>query len=247
MNAGELWLDPELAAALREVPWADRPQSTIDPARLEPARDRLRRGGEPPDGRTVRSDRVQVARPDGTELSLRVHRPGQGVDTFEGRAVLVWLHGGGYLLGSAASDPRVEREYADRVGCAVVGVDYRTAPEHPHPAAFDDVRLAIDWIRGSLQGAPASSWIGVAGESAGAGLAAAVALADHDLDFQLLVAPMLDDRTGTEADRAVDALGLWSSDLNHRAWQLYLGVEPAASAPLAAAARASSLSGVAAA
>ncbi|MDQ6524505.1 alpha/beta hydrolase [Nocardioides sp. LHD-245] len=239
------WLDPELAVALEAIPHHERPQATIDPDRIEGARARLRRAVELPDGRPVRSEAVRIVRADNTFLDLRLHRPAGEArrSSAPGGPVLVWLHGGGYLLGSAPSDPRVEQEYADRVGCAVVGVDYRTAPEHPHPAPLEDVLLTLAWLRdGGGGGGGAPSWVALGGESAGAGLAAATVLAAKDIDFQLLVAPMLDDRTDEATSPAVDALGLWSGELNRRAWALYQRPE-ASSAPLASAARAAALDG----
>jgi acetyl esterase len=79
---------------------------------------------------------------DGPSVAVRVFRPeGSGTD----RAGLVWIHGGGYILGSArAADSRVT-DWVERLGCVVVSVDYRLAPENPYPAALDDCSLALRW------------------------------------------------------------------------------------------------------
>ncbi|GAA4750290.1 hypothetical protein GCM10023350_39290 [Nocardioides endophyticus] len=241
----ELWIDPELAVALDAIMWDERPHATIDLDRPERARARLRAAVEPPDRRPVRSVLIDLPRTDGTHLGLRMHRP----EVLEGRdaPVLVWVHGGGYVLGSAAGDGRVERELADRVGCCVVGVDYRVAPEHPHPEPIQDVLQAVDWVGRSPDVDPARVALG--GESAGAGLVAAAALAlqsrpGTELCFQLLIAPMLDDRTDGSTMPGVDSLGLWNSRLNRRAWELYLPAGRASSVPEAVAARAERLAGL---
>lgn len=238
-SASTPWLDPELEAALAGVPWRERTQAVIDPDDLAVARARLASYVEPEDGRPIHSENVLLDRPEGGQLMLRVHRPDRAPEG--DLAVLVWLHGGGYLLGSAATDTRAERAYADRVGCCVVGVDYRVAPKHPHPAALHDVLRALAWVR-RTPGLNAAR-VAIGGESAGAGLAAATALADHGLCFQLLVAPMLDDCTDDAVDPEVSCLGLWDGRLNKRAWELYLGGTESGS-PVAAAARADSLSGL---
>jgi epsilon-lactone hydrolase len=94
-----------------------------------------------------------------------------GVDTGQ---VIVYLHGGGYAIGSAALAVGLASDLARRAGVRLVSVDYRLAPEHPHPAAVND---AVAAYRGLLEGGLPSSAIAIAGESAGAGLAAATLVA----------------------------------------------------------------------
>jgi acetyl esterase/lipase len=88
--------------------------------------------------------------------------------------VIVYLHGGAYAIGTAASSVGLASDLARRVGARLVSVDYRLAPEHPHPAALDD---AVAAYRGLLDSGVAASAIAIAGESAGAGLAAATLVA----------------------------------------------------------------------
>jgi monoterpene epsilon-lactone hydrolase len=88
--------------------------------------------------------------------------------------VIFYLHGGAYAIGTAAASVGLASDLARRAGAQLVTVDYRLAPEHPHPAALDDVVAAY---RGLLDGGVAASAIGIAGESAGAGLAAATLVA----------------------------------------------------------------------
>jgi epsilon-lactone hydrolase len=89
-------------------------------------------------------------------------------------SVIFYLHGGGYAIGTAASSVGLASDLARRAGARLVTVDYRLAPEHPHPAAIDD---AVAAYRGLLDSGVAASAIAIAGESAGAGLAAATLVA----------------------------------------------------------------------
>ncbi|PUB23454.1 acetyl esterase [Promicromonospora sp. AC04] len=113
--------------------------------------------------------------------------------------VLVWIHGGGWMLGDLDSCEGIARALANRAGCAVLAIDYRLAPEHPFPAAFDDTWSAIDWARRNF------SRVAVGGDSAGGNLAAAAALrardSQVDLALQLLVYPVLDSTMDTTAKR----------------------------------------------
>ena len=88
--------------------------------------------------------------------------------------VIFYLHGGAYAIGTAASSVGLASDLARRAGARLVTIDYRLAPEHPHPAAIDD---AVTAYRGLLDSGVAASAIGIAGESAGAGLAAATLIA----------------------------------------------------------------------
>jgi len=89
-------------------------------------------------------------------------------------SVIFYLHGGAYAIGTAASSVGLASDLARRAGARLVTVDYRLAPEHPHPAAIDD---AVAAYRGLLDSGLAASAIAIAGESAGAGLAAATLVA----------------------------------------------------------------------
>lgn len=111
--------------------------------------------------------------------------------------VVVYLHGGGWIAGDLDTHAQHAQRLCATAGCVVVSVDYRLAPEHVFPAAFDDSVAAVQWVvdnAGSLDGDPRG--IVVAGDSAGAQLAASVALACRDLALplaaQLLIAPVID-------------------------------------------------------
>lgn len=176
--------------------------------------------------------------------SVRVLRP-EGVG--DKPPAVLWIHGGGYVWGSAAVNDRAVRRMAQRLGIVAVSVDYRLAPEHPYPAALDDCYAALQWLlaRDDID----HRRIVLAGKSAGAGLVAALALrcTDEglvDLAGQLLIYPMLDDRT-VHRTNAVAARG-WTPEDNAFGWRSYLGCDPGADGvtDYAAAARRADLTGL---
>jgi acetyl esterase/lipase len=166
------------------------------------------------------------------DVPLRVHRPTgfsrASVDS-PGPAVL-WIHGGGYVMGTAAQDDAGSRQLADTLGAVVASVDYRLAPEHPHPGPIEDCYHALLWLAAQPDVDPAR--IAIAGASAGGGLAAALTAYAVDRGevapaFQLLVYPMLDDRT-VLAKPEVDPrwFRLWTPASNRFGWTSYLAAEP---------------------
>ncbi|MFZ6003608.1 MAG: alpha/beta hydrolase [Actinomycetota bacterium] len=130
------------------------------------------------------------------DIPARVYTPGGAVG--EAHGVLVWFHGGGWVIGDLDTADSTCRALANRAGCVVVSVDYRLAPEHPAPAALDDCLTALSWTveNFELLGVDASK-VAVGGDSAGGNLAALVCqrVRDEfgpDIDFQLLVYPVTD-------------------------------------------------------
>ena len=176
--------------------------------------------------------------------SVRIHRP-PGVG--KTAPAVLWIHGGGYVAGSAALEDRVVRRMAEKVDALVVSVEYRLAPEHRYPAALDDCYAALQWLvaRADVD----SQRIVVAGVSAGAGLAAALALrcVDSrlaDLAGQALICPMLDDRTVRRT--TVPGARGWTPEDNAFGWRSYLGSAPGTDgiSAYAAPARRENLSGL---
>ena len=145
----------------------------------------------------------------GQSLRLRLYSRG---DSRGLRPCLLWIHGGGYILGCPEMDEQLLCRKADELGCLVVAVDYRLAPEHPYPAALDDCDAALGWIleNASELGVDTNTLV-LGGASAGGGLAAALALRARDrrpgaISFQCLIYPMLDYRTGAaEAEDSGDS------------------------------------------
>ncbi len=175
-------------------------------------------------------------------VQLRVYRPAEG----SARAGLLWMHGGGLLLGSPRQDDVRCSSWARDLGVVVASVRYRFAPEHPFPAASDDCLAGWRWLA-SL----GLERMAVGGASAGGGLAAVLCqrLRGGDLpqpDGQLLCWPMLDDRTAADASIDPTAHVVWNNRSNAAAWGAYIGGPPGqASIPeYAAAARREYLTGL---
>lgn len=165
--------------------------------------------------------------------------------------VVLWVHGGGFVFGTPQADHARCSAYADELGAVIVSVDYRLAPEAPFPAGLDDIDAALRWVRasaGELQLDPER--LILAGASAGAGLVASMAQLARDRGdpaplLQLLIYPMLDDRTALLRDHAGRGWFGWTPRSNRFGWSSYLGRAPGQDAPpYAAAARAEDLAGL---
>lgn len=153
--------------------------------------------------------------------------------------IIIWLHGGGYIIGDA--DDLVAQSFASL--CPVISVDYRMAPEHRSPAAAHDVCGVIEYVARHIN----PRKIALAGASAGGGLAASSALLNRDrngspLDFQLLFYPMLDDQHDTASGQMDIPPSIWNRDVSLFAWSLY--AEEKGASPYAAALRADDVSGL---
>ncbi len=193
-------------------------------------------------------DRIEAYWVDHGESGCKVYRPVEPTSD----AVLLWIHGGGYILLEAYLDDPICRRIALELGITVVSAEYRRAPKHPFPAALDDCRETWHWIQDHAEA------LGVdvrrallAGESAGGGLAAALAQRLHDQGgvqplAQLLFCPMVDDRTALREDLSREKFYVWDNANNRSGWSCYLGNEPGAAEvpPYSVPARRESLAGL---
>jgi acetyl esterase/lipase len=192
-----------------------------------------------------------VPGPEGApEVSVRVYTPREG-ETL--RPCILHIHGGGFVTGSAAMMDPMHRALALELNCVIASVEYRLAPETPFPGAIEDCYAALAWL---IDGAPRlgvdSKRIGVMGESAGGGLAAALALLARDrgeypLAFQHLIYPMLDDRTCVSTDlNPYTGEFIWTAHNNSFGWSALLNAPPGSAgiSMYAAPARAENLSGL---
>jgi acetyl esterase/lipase len=170
-------------------------------------------------------ERVQLG-----PISVRVHRPStSGAAAGSPGPALLWIHGGGYVIGTAAQDDPLCKKYAEAAGCVVAAVDYRLAPEHPYPTPLEDCYAALTWLAAQPFVDPAR--IAIGGASAGGGLAAALALLVRDRGefhpvLQLLAYPMIDDRTVLRTGIDESGFRLWTNAANRFGWQSYTGREP---------------------
>ncbi len=203
-----------------------------------------------PTGSAVVRTVHQVPGPLGSgPVALRLFQPAGLSDP---APALLWVHGGGLIMGHPAQDDRTNIAFVRELGITVAAVSYRLAPGHRAPAAIEDAYAGLSGLL-----AHAEEWrvdpgrVALGGTSAGGGLAAALAQLTHDRGevrpaFQFLVYPMLDDRTALRAE--LDTLGvrLWTRRSNHYGWTSYLGTEPGGETvpPYAVPARREDLAGL---
>jgi acetyl esterase len=229
-------LDPQLEAFLPLVPNEDLSDPVAD------RKDSMERAAARPPldtGDMEIEDRTVPADPD---VAVRVYRPR------DAQGAVVWLHGGGYVVGNLDTEHPWCAMIAEHSGAVVISVNYRLSPEHRFPAALDDAYAVLDWaVEHAAELGVDPERIAVGGHSAGAGLAAALALRARDQDgpricFQLLNEPGLDDRQQTWSQRNFTDTPWIHRDKVAAAWRHYLGSTPASQ--YAAPARATDLSGL---
>ncbi len=191
-------LDDDAARVLELVRQSGRPPfEAVSPAEAR----ELFLGGRQvfsPEPQPVAESRdLAIAAPQGHKLGLRLYR-GAGATPDMALPALVFLHGGGWVVGNLETHDTMCRHIANRAECAVVAVDYRLAPEHKFPAAAEDCLTATEWLaeNGNELGIDRKR-LAVGGDSAGGNLAAVVSLIARDrgtpaLRAQLLFYPALD-------------------------------------------------------
>jgi acetyl esterase/lipase len=210
-------LDPELHAILEMLP--DDMSTALDD--LPAAREMLALMAAAEEVRD--EDRLDITEESAGDAAVIVYRPRGVAGDLPG---ILYLHGGGFCLGTAAMEHAGAVELAHRLQAVVVNVDYRLAPEHPYPAGLEDCYAGLRYLA-ALPGVDPTR-LAVHGQSAGGGLAAATALLARDrggpaLAFQSLGIPELDDRLETPSMRAFTNTPMWSRPQAVRSWEYYLG------------------------
>lgn len=237
--------DPELAVVVPHLPSADL-------ADLQAARDWIAgfaANAPAADETGVEvSDHYAPGHEGAPDVLVRVYRPA-GVDG--ALPAILHIHGGGFVLGSIASEHRGCCDLARNIGAVVATVEYRLAPEHPFPAAIHDCFAALVWLAAkSADLGVDPDRIALFGQSAGGGLSAGLALYNRDhggppLCFQYLGIPELDDRLDTPSMRAFTDTPMWMRPNAEWSWKYYLGdPAPAEVSIYAAPARATDLAGL---
>lgn len=186
---------------------------------------------------------------DGVKIRLRTYQP---LKSIHATPVLIWMHGGGYIIGKPEMEDAICIQFMCELGISIVSVDYRLAPKHPFPAGLEDCYSALLWAKENADSLGFDvNRMAVGGTSAGGGLAAALAQLAFDRQevspiFQLLTYPMLDDRTVLRADIDDSNSPTWSHKNNKFGWESYLGKNYSAENPpkYAVPARRSDLSGL---
>jgi acetyl esterase/lipase len=240
-------VDPELLPVIDAIP------TIAFSMELLPA---IRAGGLPLQVPAAGGEPIEVMRraitgpPGAPQVQVTVYRP------YAASAALpciLHIHGGGFVTGAAASMEPIHRHLAQETQCCIASVDYRLAPETQFPGAIEDCYAALAWLHESAHELKLdAARIGVMGESAGGGLAAALCLLARDrgrygLSFQHLIYPMLDDRTCiAEQPQAFAGEYIWTPHNNQFGWAALLGMAPGSEnvSPYAAPARAADLSGL---
>jgi acetyl esterase len=208
-----------VAASLAARPRPTEEQIATDPiAQLLATREAMVAAVERECGPPVPVAQVSDVDADGVPCRLYVPMPGA--------PALLYLHGGGWAMGSVETVDRLCRRIADRSGCAVLSVDYRLAPEHPYPAALEDAETALAWLRrtGGAAGVDATQ-VAVGGDSAGGHLAAVLARRQRDagtpLAYQVLIYPVIDPAMSSESYRQLSDYGLESTAMG-LFWAMFL-------------------------
>jgi len=179
------------------------------------------------------------------EQKIRIY---QAKNSVKPAPALVYIHGGGMILGSIEGEAASAQMYCAQTGATVISVDYRKAPEFPYPCGPEDCYSAAMWVfdNATALGIDTKN-IGIYGGSAGGGLVLAVALMARDRNsmsfkYMLPIYPMIDDRNETSSTHEVTEIGIWDRAGNIEAWNWYLGGKSADG--YAAPARATDLSGL---
>ncbi len=241
-------VDPEIRVVLEAMPT----EGAVDLRDIPAARAKLRKlftkmqANLPAIEGATSQDHSVPGSPGDPTVRVRVYQPTERPRLLP---ALLWIHGGGYVMGDIEQDDRLMQQLVTRVGCVAVSVDYRLPPEHPFPAPVEDCYAGLRWLfahAGNLGVDP--SRIAIGGASAGGGLAAGLALLARDrkevpVAFQLLIYPMIDDRNVTPASYAITDPRVWHRESNRLGWKAYLGRDGGGDdvSPYASAARATDL------
>ena len=231
-------LDPELLPILESFPALNISRDNILEIRALMAETPR---PVPPSGLIRRVE--EVGTPEGP-VTVHVYRK----DERPKQPALLWIHGGGYVMGAADDERSMTIAHACDV--TVFSVDYRLAPEQPFPAGLNDCYNVLSWIMQEADSLGIDpSCVAIGGASAGGGLAAGLALknreaANYPLRLQLLIYPMLDNLHATDSGQ-IENHPIWTRDASFSAWEMYLNGTPGeAASPMAAPARASDVSGL---
>lgn len=164
------------------------------------------------------------------EMLVKVYEPVE--NNLDKLPAMLWIHGGGYVMGHPDMDDVLCERFVQTAKCVVVSVDYRLAPEHPYPAAIEDCYAGLVWMTNEADSLGIDvNRVAIAGASGGGGLTAALALMARDkggpsIIFQMPLYPMLDNRNITPSSYEItEDHATWNRANNLAAWSMYLGKE----------------------
>ena len=246
-------LDPEIAGPVKMM--LDMPGGGIKLDDIPAARAGMQqmmqdmKGQMPVIEGVTSEDRLVPGPPGAPDVAIRVYEPANKIGRLP---VLLWLHAGGYIMGSIEHDDISGRVLTLSGECVTVSVEYRLAPENTFPAAVEDCYAALKWLTSYAdEFGVDTDRIAIGGASAGGGLAAGLALlirdrAEVNIISQFLIYAMIDDRNTAPASDTVPDTIMWTRENNRIAWRCYLGCEPGGDnvSCYASAARAEDLAGL---
>jgi acetyl esterase/lipase len=222
-------LDPELKKAMAKQPphvsLDNIPVARIESLKMHAIMKKMR----PANRGVITEDKIIPGPPGAPDVTVRTFRPEKISKALPG---LLWIHGGGYILGNIDADDESVKEMVLAAECAVVSVEYRLAPENQFPASLEDCYAALKWMASHADELHIDrSRLAIGGASAGGGLAAGLALLTRDraevnIVFQLLIYPMLNDSNTAPASDTLPETLLWTRENNLIGWRAYLGCEP---------------------
>lgn len=207
----------------------------------------LSKAGSTPD---VAIEERNLTGADGThEFMVRIYSPNP--KPASALPVIVWAHGGGFVVGHPVEHDNIAINFVQRAGCVVVSVDYRLAPENPFPAGLEDCYSALQWVAANAAELGFDTdRLAVGGYSAGGSLAGGLALLARDrggpaLVFQMLLCSSLDDRMMTTSSKEETDGRMLTRSILESAWNNYLpGADRANTSPYASPSRATDLRGL---
>jgi acetyl esterase/lipase len=176
----------------------------------------------------VQHEEVQIP-VSGGEITLSIFRPTSRVHAKKLNPGIYYIHGGGLVMGNRFLGMSVVSEWVEKFEATCVSVEYRLAPEHPYPIPLEDCYAGLKWMESHFSELEIDeSRVMIAGQSAGGGLAAAVAIHARNqggprLCAQLLMCPMVDHRNISVSSRQFFSEGTWCGKNNQMAWACYLG------------------------
>jgi acetyl esterase/lipase len=242
-------VDPELLTGLEYMPAFDLSVEMLPQMRgMMVEMLKQQRAAAPPSDITV--EERHIPGPEGApDVRVLIFTPPNAEGLKPG---YLHIHGGGYVMGSPEMFDMQSKAVVREIGCVTCSVDYRLSPDTAHPGPVEDCYAALKWFHVNAEALGVDpNRIAIGGESAGGGLSAALGLLARDrgevpVIFQLLIYPMIDDRTVTRDPHPVAGEFVWNAASNRFGWKSLLGQEPGGPdvSPYAAASRAENLAGL---
>jgi acetyl esterase/lipase len=217
---------PEFHPDLKLARFIPRPMAGPRVARIV-RRFKVRAARVPPD--MLVDDVLVPGRGDGDSARMRIYQPKALAGT---APALLWMHGGGFIMGNVEQDDRRSMKIARELGITVAAVAYRLAPEHVAPAALEDAYACLSYLCGNAAAYHVDpKRVAIGGTSAGGGLTAGLALlaldrGEYEPVFQSMAYPVLDDRSALRQDRDDRNVRLYTPQGHLLSWRYYLGREP---------------------